>query len=154
MIEVKETVLEILKEAGKLEIVHEEVTIGMVESWLEGNNPVFMISGLQVDLEKVGLDGIDVRPGFVKEFLLDTDDTGCFINMIRTKQKVYKENLMQHVRPKVAIIGGGPSSLTCAKDLLEKVDPEWLEIFWIKPVREKVAPQTPVQETQKSEKET
>lgn len=86
VIEFKEAVIEILKEDNKLEIVEEKVTIDMVESWSKANKPVFIITGKQVDLKKVGLDGIDGSPRFVKEFLLDTDDTENLIKKIRDKQ--------------------------------------------------------------------
>lgn len=158
LVAVKETIIEILQEANVLHIVHEEVTIDMMQSWLEAKKPVFMNSGAQVNLQRMGLDGFDSSvDGFVKEYLPDssetTNDSETAKDSETTKDPETKEEsettraikkiINQKTKfiesgskgdlPSVAFIGGGPSAMSSALDFLDKVKPNNLQVVWISP---------------------
>jgi hypothetical protein len=130
-IAVRKKITDMLQAAGVLQITHQEITINVMEPWLAENKPVFMVTGHQVNLKKLGLDHLDGTPGFLKEFLLNSSETKNLIGMICEMQDNYKNE--NGTRPSVAVIGGGMSALSCATDLLEKVEPKDLELVWITP---------------------
>jgi hypothetical protein len=134
VIAVKQSIIDLLKEAGVLEIVHEEVTIEMMQAWLEANKPVFMISGSQVNLQRMGLDGLVGIDGLVREYLPDSDEVKKAIDIIHERKAELET-------PSVAFTGGGPSATSSAVDFLKKVEPKDLQVVWISP--EEKAPSIP-----------
>lgn len=139
LIKVKRIVLDLLESSNALEIRIQEVDIDLMQSWLKTNTPVFMASGKHVDLKKMHLDHLKDTPGFVGEFLLGNSRTECALEIISARQNDLKENPKKQIGnlPKVAIVGGGASALSCAMDLLQKVDPALLEVVWISPEESK-----------------
>ncbi|KAI7976462.1 hypothetical protein EIK77_003277 [Talaromyces pinophilus] len=134
VIAVKQTIIDLLKEAGVLEIVRKEVTIEMMQAWLEANKPVFMISGSQVNLQRMGLDALVGIDGLVREYLPDSDEVKKAINIIHERKAELET-------PSVAFTGGGPSATSSAVDFLKKVEPKDLQVVWISP--EEKAPSIP-----------
>ncbi|WP_175846086.1 hypothetical protein [Burkholderia arboris] len=137
--------LRILQDHGVLKIVEKEVTVDMVASRLEARKPVFMASGQQVNLTKMGMDHLAGKPGFVKEFLLGSPETEAAIEQVVARQQA----LLRRAReagvddpsaipdaelPAVAFVGGGPIAQGSALDMLKRVRPDLVRIVWISPV--------------------
>lgn len=133
VIEVRKIIIDILQEEKVLQIIHQEVTIDIMQSWLNLNKPVLIVSGRQVNLKKMGLDHLEGTPGFVKEFSLNSNDTKDIIKRIRDKYDLFHTDPRSHTRPSVALVGGGPISSTCVKDLLKEVAPKYPDIVLISP---------------------
>jgi hypothetical protein len=141
VIETKRRVLELMQATGVLRIVHQEVTIDMMTTWLRANKPVFMMSGKQFKLERQGFNHLVRTPGFVKEYLTGNEETENLIQKLSENQRRLQSqtqvlgapDLSKLSIPSVAIIGGGATGLSCALDLLQRVQPELLRVVYINP---------------------
>lgn len=143
VIAVKETMIDLLEKAGVLQILHKEVTIEMMQAWLEARKPVFMASGSQVNLQRMGLDGLAGVDGFVWDYLPDSAEATKAIKIIREKSEGNS--------PSLALIGGGPSAITSASDFLKKVERDNLQVVWVTP--EEKAPAVPLKIVQLHEED-
>lgn len=148
LIEMEQRIIQLLGAAGVLEIIYQEVTIDIITPWLEANKPVFLITGKEINLEIQGLAHLGETPGFVKDFLLGSEDTESLIDAILARQHDLKSEGSvqgmpgsQHDRlPSVAILGGEEAALKCALDLLDRVNPELLRIIYISPEQQSKLP--------------
>jgi hypothetical protein len=148
VIEMKQRIIQLLEAAEVLEIINQEVTIDIMIPWLEANKPVFLMTGKETNLEMQGLAHLSETPGFVKEFLLGSEDTESLIDTILARQRDLKSEGdvqgmpgSQHDRlPSVAILGGEEAALKCALALLDRVNPELLRIIYISPEQQSKLP--------------
>lgn len=125
VVETKEGILKYLVAVGVLDVIYQEVTVDMVALWLKKDKPVFSMTGRQLNLEKSGLNHLIGNPRFLKEFLLDSEDTNNFVKTVSDLQRA-------HAVPRVGIIGGGAIALSCELDLRKILQPN-LEIVTITP---------------------
>lgn len=151
VIAVKETMIDLLKKAGVLQIVHKEVTIDIMQAWLEAGKPVFMTSGSQVNLQRMGLDGLAGVDGFVRDYLPGGDETKKTINVMLKKTATKPKNRSEANPQSVAFIGGGPSTMASASDFLKKVEQDDLQVVWISP--EEKSPSIPLKIAQLHEQD-
>jgi hypothetical protein len=133
VLEAKRSILNYMKTVGVLEVIYQEVTIDMVASWLKENKPVFLMTGRQLNLENSGLDHLIENPRFLKEFLLDSQETENFIKAISDLQRAHAASgCPSTTLPRVGIVGGGAVALGCELDLCKRLQPN-LEIISITP---------------------
>lgn len=130
VVQVKRDILEYMKDAGVLEVIHEEVTDAMVASWLETNKPVVLMIGRLVYQEEPGLNHLG-SPRFLKEYLPDSEDTEKLIEHLSGLQRAHTA-APSRPPPRVGIVGGGATALTCELDLGTRLRPN-LEIIHIAP---------------------
>jgi hypothetical protein len=118
VVEMKRGILEYMVAVGVLEVIYQEVTVDMIASWLKKNKPVFLMTGRQLNLEKSGLNHLIGNPRFLKEFLLDSEDTENFIKAVSDIQRAHAASgFPSSTLPRVGIIGGGAIALSCELDL-------------------------------------
>lgn len=98
----------------------------MMQAWLAAKKPVFVISGSQVNLQRMGSEGLVGIDGFLQEYLPDSDEAKNAINIIH-------ERKLKLQAPSVAFTGGGPSAKSSAMDFLKKMKPRDLQVVWISP---------------------
>ncbi|PCG88563.1 Hypothetical protein PENO1_109510 [Penicillium occitanis (nom. inval.)] len=133
VVETKSGILEYMVAVGVLEVIYQEVTIDMVASWLKKNKPVFLMTGRQLNLEKSGLNSLIGNPRYLKEFLLDSEDTEKFLKAVSDLQRAHAASgFPSSTLPRVGIIGGGAIALSCELDLGKILQPN-LEIVPIAP---------------------
>ncbi|QGA17631.1 hypothetical protein EYB26_005306 [Talaromyces marneffei] len=133
VVETKRSILEYMVAVGVLKVISQEVTVDMVASWLEKNKPVFLLTGSQLNLEKSGLNHLIGNPRFLKEFLMDSEDTKKFIEAVSDLQQVHTTSgCPSSALPRVGIVGGGSIALSCELDLGKILQPN-LEIISISP---------------------
>jgi hypothetical protein len=79
VVKTKRSILEHIAVVGALEVIYQEVA-----SWLKKNKPVFLMTGRQLNLEKSGLNHLEIIGNlrFLKEFLLGSKDTEKIIKAV------------------------------------------------------------------------
>ncbi len=150
-IEAKKEIIDFLKNEGYLTIIPEEATIDSISKKLENKEPVFLVTGEQVVLSRMGMEGLEGKPGFVKEFLLDNSETGTADTAPTSKALEILKGLQQTARehanrqgisedkipeeyiPHVALVGGGPIAIGSFLDIAEHINPDLLKVSWIQP---------------------
>ncbi|KAF3399586.1 hypothetical protein DPV78_006393 [Talaromyces pinophilus] len=131
--ETKRGILEHMVAVGVLEVIYQEVTVDMVASWLKNNKPVFLMTGSQFNLEKSGLNHLIGNDRFLKEFVLDSEDTENFIKGVSALQRAHAASgFPSRTLPRIGIVGGGAIALSCESDLGQLLQPN-LEIIHITP---------------------
>ena len=144
LIDVKTDLLEVMQLHGVLEIIPEEANIDLVSARLDAGRAVFMVSGKQVNLKKMGMTHLQGHPGFVQELLRGHPETETAIKAILDKQQKVREWALENnsslekvpveLLPTVAVVGGGASARGNTLDLLDRVDPKLLRLVSIRPL--------------------
>ena len=144
LIDVKTDIIEVMKIHGALEIIPKEAQIDLIALRLDNGKAVFMVSGEQINLKKMGMEHLSGKPGFVQELLRGHPDTEAVFNNIMEKQKeiidwastagIAIDKVPVDRLPTVAVVGGGASARGNTLDLLERVDPKLLNLISIRPL--------------------
>lgn len=122
--ETKRCFLEYMKAVGVLKVIHQEVTFDMVASWLKKNKPVFLMTRRQVNLEKSGLNHLSKNSRFLRKFALNYEDTKKFIRAVSDLQRAHATSgYPSSALPRVGIVGGGSTALSCELDLGKILQP-------------------------------
>lgn len=145
VIEIRKRIIQLLEAEEVLKIINQEVTVDIMIPWLEANKPVFLITGKETNLEIQGLTHLSETPGFVKDLGEGTESLiGTILARQRGLQKQGEVRGMPESQddrlPSVAILGGEEAGLKCALELLDRVNPELLQIVYISPEQESKLP--------------
>jgi hypothetical protein len=153
LIDAKMDVVKVLQEHGSLEIVPEEAGIDLVSSRLDSGKAVFMVSGKQVNLDKMGMRHLQGQSGFVQELLRGHHETEAAFDAILAKQREViewaaasntplEEVPLQRL-PAVAIVGGADTARGNTLDVLERLNPQLLHLVSIRPLpKTQISPPT------------
>lgn len=144
LIHVKTDLIKVMQSHGALEIIPEEADIDLISARLDAGRAVFMASGQQVNLKKMGMNHLQGQTGFVQELLRGHPDTEAAIKAILDKQQkvtewaskndVPLEKVPVQLLPTVAIVGGGASARGNTLDVLDRVDSKLLHLVSIRPL--------------------